>query len=161
MRSKIVRLWRSNKCSRLQALQDVTGHTRQQGNTVPPARARVALKREIACTTRKAEPLGCTFSKVCHVCPLSLPHHRESSTRASREGKTVWTFLLNAMAASSTDDRPNWRSYLSPHSCPRSLPRIFVPARRNRCASSFVAPAFASPLLPFGMGTSGTHSPNG
>jgi hypothetical protein len=75
--------------------------------------------------------------------------------------KTVWTFLLNAMAASSTDDRPNWRSYLSPHSCPRSLPRIFVPARRNRCASSFVTPAFASPLLPFGMGVSGTHSPNG
>ena len=82
VRSKTVRLSRSNARSRPQAPQDVTEYTRQQGTTVPPARAQVTLKRETACTTRKAEPSGRTVSKVCHVCLLSLPHHREPSTES-------------------------------------------------------------------------------
>ena len=69
--------------------------------------------------------------------------------------KTVWTYSPNAMEASSTDDRYHWRNCLVSsygYSCPCSLAHILVPARRNRFASSFVAPTFASPLLPFGMG---------
>jgi hypothetical protein len=65
---------------------------------------------------------------------------------------SVWNYSINATEASDTDDRLNWRSCLilfvplfaSAHSC--------VSARRYHFASSFVAPTFASPLLPFGMG---------
>lgn len=75
------RLSRSSACSDPRAMQDAVEYTRQQGTTVPPARARVTLKRDTACTTRKVVPPGRTVSKVCHVCLLSLPHHREPSTR--------------------------------------------------------------------------------
>jgi len=54
-------------------MQDAVEYTRQQGNIVPPARARVALKRATACTAKRAEPSGRTVSKVCHVCPAVAP----------------------------------------------------------------------------------------
>jgi hypothetical protein len=59
--------------------------------------------------------------------------------------KTVWNYSLNAMAAVSTIVRYRWRNCLISSygcSCPCSLAHILVPARRNRFASSFVAPAF-------------------
>lgn len=49
--------------------------------------------------------------------------------------KIVWIFLLNAMAASSTDDSLNWRSYLTPH----TGPRVPDPFRTFLCQPGAVA----------------------
>lgn len=123
-RSMTARLWRSNRSNRLHALRDVSEYTRQQGNVVPLARARVSLKRVTACTTRKAEPSGRTVSKVCHVCLLSLPHHREPSTRLARRKNMYGTscsmpWQLQASMTGSISEG-NWL----PHTGPRVLVRF-------------------------------------
>jgi len=69
------------------------------------------------------------------------------------KSETVRNHSLNAMEASSTAGRFHWRSSLTQYdfSCPRSPMHILVCQPGAIFASSFVTPAFASPLLPLGM----------